>query len=68
MTLAIGDHVVIKRGDHIVTLEEEAYHEYEVVAGIDDAGNELKYVPYNEDPNSPYDAKRVSPVKLRVVK
>jgi len=31
MTLCKGDHVVIKRGGKILTENDEAYHEFEVV-------------------------------------
>ena len=31
MTLCKGDHVVIKRDGKILTEEDEAYHEFEVV-------------------------------------
>lgn len=31
MSLAKGDHVVIKRGEKIIGPEDEAYHEYEVL-------------------------------------
>jgi len=31
MTLFKGDHVVIKRNDKILTENDEAYHEFEVI-------------------------------------
>ncbi len=31
MSLAVGDHLVIKRGDQIIGPENEAYHEFEVM-------------------------------------
>jgi hypothetical protein len=32
MTLINGDHVVIKRNGKILTEQDEAYHEFEVIA------------------------------------
>lgn len=31
MTIRIGDHLVIKRGGKILTPQDEAYHEFEVI-------------------------------------
>ena len=31
MSLTMGDHLVIKRGDKIIGPEDEAYHEFEVM-------------------------------------
>ena len=67
MTLAVGDHLVIKRNGLIVKPEDEAYHEYEVVKGIDAGGKEVDYVPYLEEPSSPFPSKMSSTVKLLVV-
>ncbi len=63
MTLAIGDHLVIKRNGVIVDPKDEAYHEYEVMEGKDRA----TYVSFDEAPNSKYFAKRSCTVKLDVV-
>lgn len=57
MTLAIGDHLVIKRNGQIVDPTKEGWHEYEVVAGIQD-GEEVNYLSF---PN------KQTIVKLKVV-
>lgn len=63
MTLAIGDHLVIKRYGKIVDPKDEAYHEYEVMEGK----NGANYVAFDESPQSKYPPKRQCVVKLEVV-
>lgn len=58
MTLRIGDHLVIKRDGKIITEQEEAYHEFEVVAQPD----------YFPAPESRHQYKTGYVVKLEVVK
>jgi len=55
MTLVKGDHVVIKRDGKILTEEDEAYHEFEVVVE-----------PYWAQ--TPSDGKVIYAVILKVVK
>ena len=64
MTLAIGDHLVIKRNGVIVEPKNEEYHEYEVVAGNSEGD---KYIYLDEAPNSKYPPHRSCRVKLEVV-
>jgi hypothetical protein len=63
MTLAIGDHLVIKRNGQIVDPKSEAFHEYEVVEGE----NGANYVSFPEFPQGKYPPKCSCKVKLEVV-
>ncbi len=63
MTLAIGDHLVIKRNGKIVDPQDEAYHEYEVVAGKDGQG----YISYYPVTQSKHNPKSGVDVRLEVV-
>ena len=48
MTLTKGDHLVIKRGDKVLTdADDEAYHEFEVV------DYPVTTSPYNDDDKRP---------------
>lgn len=58
MTLSKGDHLVIKRGDHIVDPIEEAFHEYEV----------MNSPQYEYQPDSKFEPKRQTITVLEVVK
>lgn len=62
MTLAIGDHLVIKRDGKILGPEDEAFHEYEVVDGIPGG------ITYVGAPESMHEPKMKTAVILEVVK
>ena len=50
MSLAKGDHLVIKRGDHVLTpADGESYHEFEVTTTP-----QLEYVTSGDDVEVPY--------------
>ena len=57
MTLATGDHLVIKRDGRVLGPEDEAYHEYEVM--------NVRYYPA---PASEHAPKQGVDVQLEVVK
>lgn len=59
MSLAKGDHLVIKRGEKILTPADEAYHEFEVM-------DNPAYV-YAE-PGDPDQRPAHKPLTLRIVK
>ena len=68
MTLAIGDHLRIQREGKLVEADNEAYHEYVVVAGLGRLGETINYVSYSTEIDSEGKQAAYVMVRLRVVK
>ena len=62
MTISVGDHLVIKRGDKVIGPEDEAHHEYEVLETGYGSGTST-----DPDPDTGT-ARSVVAVKLAVVR